>query len=130
MIAEKVQRLMSISLPADVFFTDDALACIKNFAEDPNQRTLIVGLAKNELVASLSNRERLKNASDVSFLLKQKSESIASAEDILSKVMHFSLPMDAKSASLHLMHSTFAQNFIFDDHMWPESKKKTTFLIK
>lgn len=121
MISEKIRRLFSLPLPADIAFTEASLATIKRFAEEEKLDTLIIGVAGDELIATFSNEELPRAVTNISFIVKKKCE-ILCVDDFISKVMHFSLPMDAKSGSLHLMQSTFAHNFIFDEQTWPESK--------
>lgn len=121
LISEKIRRLFSLPLPADIAFTEASLATIKRFAEEEKLDTLIIGVAGDMLVATFSSEELPPAVTNISFIVKQKCE-ILGVDDFISKVMHFSLPMDAKGASLYLMQSTFARNFIFDDHTWPESK--------
>jgi hypothetical protein len=121
LISEKIRRLFSLPLPANIAFTEASLINIRRFANEEKLDTLIVGVAGDELIAKFSNEELPQAVTNTSFIVKQKCE-ILGVDDFMSKVMHFSLPMDAKSGSLHLMQSTFTHNFIFDEHTWPESK--------
>jgi hypothetical protein len=121
LISEKIRRLISLPLPAEIAFTEASLATIKRFAEEETLDTLIIGVAGNELIATFSSEELPQAVTNISFIVKQKC-GILGVDDFISRITHFSLPMDAKSGALHLMQSTFAHNFIFDEHTWPESK--------